>query len=249
MVRCALLLRAQGSGAVGGVHAGRHRRAHRDAVLRTDEPATRSEEVLPCPTPTSIPSSRSAMTAASSRSAGRWSKAEDDCVSIVVSAYVTQAPDRPCQPAGRPAGRRPARAASSSRHADLALGDGSSGSSRPRSQGGPFREGWAYASAELVENAERRRDRDGTRGRSGCGCATRSAARYERGRRPRRRGCPRRAARAARPPTRGHGDADARVAAVEHRPPARPEPPPAARAAHRRARRRHAAGWRRSRAG
>jgi hypothetical protein len=76
---------------------------------------------------------------------------DGDLVSVSVSAYVTQAPDRRANP---PAAQQGATGASSVElvHADLALAEGSWEFS-VESQGGPFREDWAYASAELLEKA------------------------------------------------------------------------------------------------
>ena len=83
---------------------------------------------------------------------GPMEQAEDDTVSIVVSAFVTQAPDRRANP---PTAQQGATGASSVRfgHAELALGDGGWEFSA-EALGGPFREDWAYASAELTEHAE-----------------------------------------------------------------------------------------------
>ena len=152
MVRCALLLRAQGSGVVGSVHAGRHRRAHRDAVLRAVEHATRSEEVLPCPTPTSIPSSRSPMTAASSRSAGRWRRR-------MTTASASWSPptsrSRRIDVPTRAVAQQGPTGTSSVKfeHAAIALGQ-LEWEFTTDVEGGSLSEGWAYASAELVEKAD-----------------------------------------------------------------------------------------------
>lgn len=79
------------------------------------------------------------------------SEDDGDLVSIVVSAFVTQAPSSRLSP---PAAQQGATGSSSVelRQADLALEDGSWECSA-ETQGGQFREDWAYASAELVEVA------------------------------------------------------------------------------------------------
>jgi hypothetical protein len=83
---------------------------------------------------------------------GPMEQADDDTVSIVVSAFVTQAPDRRANP---PVAQQGATGTSSVElgHAELALTDGSWEFSA-EAEGGPFREDWAFASAELVEKAE-----------------------------------------------------------------------------------------------
>jgi hypothetical protein len=82
---------------------------------------------------------------------GPMEKADDDTVSIVVSAFVTQAPERRANPAVAqqgPTGTSSVKFA----HADLALGE-NSWEFTADVHGGPFREDWAYASAELLEKA------------------------------------------------------------------------------------------------
>ena len=82
-------------------------------------------------------------------------EAEDDddkLAGISISALVTQAPASARQPAGGRSRARPARAASSSvmpsSHSPRRLGVHGRGAGRP------FREDWAFASAEMIEKAE-----------------------------------------------------------------------------------------------
>jgi len=82
---------------------------------------------------------------------GPMDPADDDTVSIVVSAFVTQAPETRSNPAAAqqgPTGTSSVHLA----HADLELGATTWGFSA-NVHGGPFREDWAYANAELVEKA------------------------------------------------------------------------------------------------
>jgi hypothetical protein len=74
-----------------------------------------------------------------------------DLVSVVVSAFVTQEPERRVNP---PAAQQGATGAGSVElgHADLALAE-NAWEFTVESQGGPFREDWAFASAELLEKA------------------------------------------------------------------------------------------------
>jgi hypothetical protein len=83
---------------------------------------------------------------------GPMEQAEDDTVTIVVSAFVTQAPDRRANP---PTAQQGATGTSSVElgHAELVLADGS-WEFTAEAEGGPFREDWAFASAELTEKAE-----------------------------------------------------------------------------------------------
>ncbi|MDX6524772.1 MAG: hypothetical protein QOI43_283 [Gaiellales bacterium] len=81
-------------------------------------------------------------------------KQEDDdadLVSVVVSAFVTQEPERRVSP---PAVQQGATGAGSVElaHADLTLAE-SGWDFTVESQGGTFREGWAFASAELLGKA------------------------------------------------------------------------------------------------
>lgn len=83
---------------------------------------------------------------------GPMEQADDDTVSIVVTAFVTQAPDRRANP---PVAQQGATGTSSVEfgHAELALADGS-WEFTAEVEGGPFREDWAFASAELTEKAD-----------------------------------------------------------------------------------------------
>jgi hypothetical protein len=83
---------------------------------------------------------------------GPMEQADADCVSIVVSAYVTQPPDRRANPAVAQQG--PTGTSSVEfEHAALTLGQLDWGFTT-EVEGGSFREDWAYASAELVEKAD-----------------------------------------------------------------------------------------------
>jgi hypothetical protein len=85
------------------------------------------------------------------RIGGPMEPAEDDTVSIVVTAFVTQAPDHRASP---PVAQQGATGTSSVEleHAELVLADGS-WEFTAEVEGGPFREDWAFASAELTEKA------------------------------------------------------------------------------------------------
>jgi hypothetical protein len=83
---------------------------------------------------------------------GPMDKADDDCVSIVVTAYVTQPPDRRLNPAVAQQG--PTGTSSVKfEHAAIALGQ-LEWEFTTDVEGGSLSEGWAYASAELVEKAD-----------------------------------------------------------------------------------------------
>lgn len=85
------------------------------------------------------------------RIGGPMERADDDVVGVVVSAYVTQAPERRANP---PIAQQGATGTGSVelRHAELALAEGA-WEFTAEVLGGPFREDWAYASAELTEKA------------------------------------------------------------------------------------------------
>ena len=76
---------------------------------------------------------------------------DDAVVSVMVSAFVTQEPERRVSP---PAVQQGATGASSVElaHADLTLAE-NGWEFTVESQGGTFREGWAFASAELLGKA------------------------------------------------------------------------------------------------
>jgi hypothetical protein len=78
-------------------------------------------------------------------------RADDDVVGVVVSAYVTQAPERRASP---PAAQQGATGTGhvALGHAELALAEGA-WEFTAEALGGPFREDWAFASAELTEKA------------------------------------------------------------------------------------------------
>jgi hypothetical protein len=83
---------------------------------------------------------------------GPLDKVDNDTVSIVVTAYVTQAPDHRIDPPDAqqgPTGTSSVELA----HAQLAVAD-AGWQFTIDVEGGPFREGWAFGSAELTEKAE-----------------------------------------------------------------------------------------------
>ena len=223
---------------VASMRAAIDARTGRGVSLATSPPHD-LRRYIACPTPTSIPSSSISNDGSVIKIGGPMDRRRTTTASASWSRPTSRRRLPSVHAPTRRAAQQGATGANSVKLEDddaQGRSRSTSGSSRPTSHGGPFRDGWAYASAELVEHGETTARSRSTPGRSGCGCATRSAARHERGRRPRRRGCPRRAARAARPPTqRTRRRGCSRHAAVEHRPPARPQPPAAARAADRRA--------------
>jgi hypothetical protein len=83
---------------------------------------------------------------------GPMEKADDDCVNIVVSAYVTQPPDRRANPAVAQQGPTGTDSVTFG-HADLARGP-LEWEFTTDVAGGSLSEGWAYANAELVEKAD-----------------------------------------------------------------------------------------------
>ena len=70
----------------------------------------------------------------------------------MVSAFVTQAPDRRANPPDAQQGPTGTNSVKLE-HAELVVGD-ERWEFAAEVDGGPFREGWAFASAELVEKAE-----------------------------------------------------------------------------------------------
>lgn len=86
------------------------------------------------------------------RIGGPMEQAEDDIVGIVVTAFVTQAPAHRANPAAAQQGATGTSSVELDR-AGLALAVGS-WEFTAEAEGGPFREDWAFASAELTEKAD-----------------------------------------------------------------------------------------------
>jgi hypothetical protein len=78
-------------------------------------------------------------------------KDDDDLVSVVVSAFVTQEPDQRAAPPAVQQGATGAHSVGLG-HAALRLAE-NEWEFEVDSQGGPFREGWAFASAEMLGKA------------------------------------------------------------------------------------------------
>jgi hypothetical protein len=84
--------------------------------------------------------------------AGPLADTEADTVAIVVTAFVTQSPDHRANPPEAQQGPTGMGSVELDR-TELALAS-SSWECTAHVEGGPFREDWAYASAELTEKAE-----------------------------------------------------------------------------------------------
>jgi hypothetical protein len=76
---------------------------------------------------------------------------DGDLANVVISAFVTQAPERRNSPASIQQGATGASSVEL-QHADFALAE-TTWEARVETLGGAFREDWAYASAEMVERA------------------------------------------------------------------------------------------------
>jgi hypothetical protein len=81
----------------------------------------------------------------------RWEDDDGELVSVVISAFVTQEPDQRTNPPVPQQGATGAGSVTLGR-SDVTLAEPSWECSA-ESQGGSFREDWAFASAELVEKA------------------------------------------------------------------------------------------------
>jgi hypothetical protein len=83
---------------------------------------------------------------------GPLEKAEKDTVNVVVTAFVSQAPDHRATPPETQQGPTGTNSVKLE-HAELVIEDGE-WECTAEVEGGSFREGWAFASAEQAEKAE-----------------------------------------------------------------------------------------------